>query len=229
MLEPPATRPEARGAGPDAAALAPSSLQRVRRKARLLGTDALETAEILALLGACVPAGTVGDLAELSRREPAELVRELGAGRAGAWRVAAAFALARKLSAQRAFERTPVRGPGDVLRLLGDELRGEPRESFHVLLLDGKHRLKARCVISVGSLSTSIVHPREVFRPAVRAAAAALICAHNHPSGDPEPSAEDVAVTQRLEQSGKLLGIPLLDHVVLGDGRYVSLRERLRF
>ena len=96
-----------------------------------------------------------------------------------------------------------------------------------VLVLDGKHSLLRCDRVSTGTLTSSIVHPREVFRPAIQAAAAAVICAHNHPSGDPEPSAEDVTVTRRLVEAGKLLGIPVLDHVVLGEARFVSLRQRL--
>jgi DNA repair protein RadC len=200
----------------------------LRRRMRGKGSDALHTSELLELLG--TPADRWdGDLAALARSEPRELAAQLGARSAVGWRVAAAFALARRLAADPGLERPAIRGPADVQNVLGPLLRGELRESFHVLLLDGKHRLRGHHVISIGSLSTSIVHPREVFRPAVRAAAAAILCAHNHPSGDPEPSQEDLAVTQRLEQSGKLLGIPLLDHVVLGEGRWISLRERMGF
>lgn len=108
-------------------------------------------------------------------------------------------------------------------------VRGLERETFHVLALDGKHRLLSRHAVSTGTLTTSLVHPREVFRAAVREGAAAVIAVHNHPSGDPEPSTEDVEVTRRLLEAGQLLGIPLLDHVVIGDARCVSLRERMGF
>ena len=99
-------------------------------------------------------------------------------------------------------------------------------ETFHSLALDVRHELLAHEVVAVGTLTSAPVHPREVFRSALRRAAAALVVAHNHPSGDPEPSPEDVAVTRRLADAGRLLGVPLLDHVVLGEGRFVSLRER---
>ena len=203
--------------------------RRARRRARVLGAEALEVEDLLCLLGLEERARPEWDgaLASLARLAPDELSARLGARVSQAWRLSAAFELGRRAAVERSLERPVVRGPADVLRLLGDLVRGEEREQFHVLLLDGKHRLKARHTVSVGSLSTSIVHPREVFRPAVRAAAAAVLCAHNHPSGDPEPSPEDVAVTQRLDQAGKLLGIPLLDHVVLGDGAWVSMRQRL--
>ncbi|MCC7012529.1 MAG: DNA repair protein RadC [Planctomycetes bacterium] len=166
-------------------------------------------------------------LIEASCASASELAARYGLPRRAAERLEASFALARQLSRARLPERPAIRGPDSVFRLLAAEVRGQQRETFWVLALDGRHRVKQREIVSVGSLTTSIVHPREVFRPAICAAAAAVVCAHNHPSGDPEPSAEDLAVTRRLEQAGALLGIPLLDHVVLGDERFVSLRERV--
>ncbi len=120
----------------------------------------------------------------------------------------------------------PVRGPDDVVALVGRKLLSEPREHFLVLLLNACHECVAVETVSIGSLNASIVHPREVFRPAVVASAASIIVAHNHPSGDPEPSEEDVAITRRLAQVGELLGIGLLDHVVIARRGVVSLRER---
>jgi DNA repair protein RadC len=119
-----------------------------------------------------------------------------------------------------------MRSARRVFEEVAPRLRGIERETFLALLLDGKHRLRRVVRISEGTLTTSLVHPREVFRAAVREAAAALVVAHNHPSGDPEPSREDVEVTHRLRDAGTLLGIPLLDHVIAGAGSYVSLRER---
>jgi DNA repair protein RadC len=120
----------------------------------------------------------------------------------------------------------PVRGPDDVVALIGKRLRAEAREHFVVILLNARHEAVAVETISIGSLNASIVHPREVFRPAVLAAAASIICAHNHPSGDPEPSEEDIAITRRLVQVGELLGIGVLDHIVIAKRGVVSLRER---
>ncbi|MEQ1892196.1 MAG: JAB domain-containing protein, partial [Planctomycetota bacterium] len=118
--------------------------------------------------------------------------------------------------------------PSAVFAHLAPLARGLEQETFWSLLLDGKQRLRRVVVVTTGTLTASLVHPREVFREAVRESAAALIVAHNHPSGDPEPSPEDLAVTERLRQAGEVLGIPLQDHVVLGDGSFVSLRERMR-
>jgi DNA repair protein RadC len=106
-------------------------------------------------------------------------------------------------------------------------LENEDREHFTVVLLDARNRVVGVNTVSIGTLTASLVHPREVFKPAILANAAAIIVAHNHPSGDPEPSNEDVAITQRLGEAGALLGIRLLDHLVLGaDGAFVSLADR---
>jgi DNA repair protein RadC len=120
----------------------------------------------------------------------------------------------------------PVRGPDDVVALIGKRLRSEAREHFLVLLLNARHECVAIETVSIGSLNASIVHPREVFRPAVLASAASIVCVHNHPSGDPDPSEEDISITRRLAQVGELLGIGLLDHVIIATRGVVSLRER---
>ena len=119
-----------------------------------------------------------------------------------------------------------IRGPDDVVKFVGTRLRREPREHFLVLLLNARHEVMGRETVSVGSLNASIVHPREVFRPAVLASAAATVLVHNHPSGDPEPSEEDLAITKRLVEAGELLGISVLDHVIVASRGVVSLRAR---
>jgi len=154
---------------------------------------------------------------------------ELGLSRLEALRLAGAFALGRRVEGARRPGRPLLRSAESVWRYLEVDVRGLQREQFHVLMLDAKHRLLRGEIVSEGTLTTSLVHPREVFRSAVREAAAAVVVAHNHPSGDPEPSAEDLEVTRRLVRTGKLLGIPLLDHVVLGESAWVSLRERMAF
>jgi len=119
-----------------------------------------------------------------------------------------------------------IRGPDDVVSIVGPKLHREQREHFLVLLLNARHEVVARETVSVGSLNASIVHPREVFRPAVLASAAAIVLVHNHPSGDPEPSEEDLSITKRLVQAGELLGISVLDHVIVAGRGVVSLRAR---
>lgn len=169
------------------------------------------------------------DWPALARAGASELQFGGGLTHGQAARVAAAFALGRAAEQARGPRGGRLRSPAKVAALLAPELRGLQRETFHVLLLDAGHRLIAREQVSEGTLTTSLVHPREVFRPAIRQAAAALVVVHNHPSGDPEPSSEDLAVTRRLVEVGRLLGIPLLDHVVVGDAAWVSIRDRLDF
>lgn len=120
----------------------------------------------------------------------------------------------------------PFHNSRQVFDSYRDFFRGEIHELFLLLLLNGKNRMMRHEIISQGSLTASLVHPREVFTPAVRHSAAAVICLHNHPSGDPEPSAEDRQITGRLVQCGDLLGIRVLDHIIIGDGRYYSFLDR---
>lgn len=124
-------------------------------------------------------------------------------------------------------ERPQVRVPAEAAPLLAQYIGETDREVFVVALLTIRHRVLGLHTVSVGCLTSSLVHPREVFKPAILSGSAALLIAHNHPSGDPEPSAEDIALTRRLTAAGQLLGIEVLDHLVLGEaGRFVSLRER---
>ena len=123
--------------------------------------------------------------------------------------------------------RPELRSPAEAVPMLAQYIGETDREVFAVALLTVRHRVLGLHTVSVGCLTASLVHPREVFKPAILAGCAALLVAHNHPSGDPEPSAEDVALTRRLAAGGQLLGIEILDHLVIGEaGRFVSLRER---
>ena len=139
----------------------------------------------------------------------------------------AAFELARRRQLEKLSESPLVRSATDAACILAPYLRDELVEVFVVMLLDGRHRLMAIHNVSRGTMTSSLVHPREVFRPAVLAGSVSILVAHNHPSGDPTPSREDDAVTERLVSAGELLGIPLLDHVIIGEG-YVSYREQRR-
>ena len=172
-----------------------------------------------------------GPLGGLLRRPASELVQQLQISPSAARRLRAAAALGRVLAGEG--RGRALRRPGQVAELwrryLAPGLEGLEQEEFHAVLLDARHRPLSLERISVGTLTASLVHPREVFRSAVRQAAAALVVAHNHPSGDPEPSQEDLTLTRRLVAAGELLGIPLLDHVVIGDGSWVSLRSRMDF
>lgn len=162
-----------------------------------------------------------------SRRGWRELQSSLGLTEPRARRLAAAFELGRIVERARAPADGPLLGrPGAVARLMAPELRGLRVETFHALVLDVRHRLRARVEVSRGTLASAPVHPREVFGPAVRIGGASVIVVHNHPSGDPEPSASDLEVTRRLIEAGRTLGVPLLDHLVWAQGAWVSLRER---
>jgi len=168
-------------------------------------------------------------LSALSRRSSRELGVLTGLGREDCRRLAATFQLGRLVEMDRWSSAGRIRTPAEVYGLMAPRLRGLERETFCVLLLDGRHRLIGVQQVSEGTLTTSLVHPREVFLPAIRATAAAILAVHNHPSGDPEPSKQDLEVTRRLLDCGRLLGIPLLDHVVVGTGLHVSIRERMEF
>ncbi len=164
--------------------------------------------------------------AELLRLHPRELQEQLALGPGVAERLAAALELGRRAVAARRRLEEPIRGGGDVYRYLAPRFAISRVECFHALFLDAKGRLVQERVVSVGTLTSSLVHPREVYAPALLHRAAAVVVAHNHPSGDPDPSAEDRATTRRLQRAGRLLGVELLDHVVGGAGCYVSFLEQ---
>lgn len=126
-------------------------------------------------------------------------------------------------------EQPILRAPEDAARLLFRLANGMDREAFWVLMLDVRLRMVGTHVVSTGSLTECLVHPREAFKAAILAGAHAIVLGHNHPSGDPEPSTQDIALTRRLSSAGELLGIAVLDHVIVGHARFVSLRERSLF
>ncbi len=206
--------------------------ERLERK----GPSALADAELLAILLGSGGAGrSARALAEqilagaglqgLARQSARELRQVRGVGAAKSAALMAAVEVGRRLATRRLQAGDPVRGPEDVFRHFHPTLRDAPHEHFLVVLLDGRHRVLREVLTSQGTLTASLVHPREVFRPALREGAAALIVVHNHPSGDPSPSPEDREVTRRLARAGQLLGIPLLDHVVVAERGFRSLRE----
>jgi DNA repair protein RadC len=119
-----------------------------------------------------------------------------------------------------------IKSPSDVSTLLMEEMRYLKKEVFKIILLNTKNYIIKYLNVSVGSLNTSIVHPREVFSEAVKSGCSGMLMAHNHPSGDPEPSREDIETTKRLVSAGDILGIKVLDHIIIGDGKYISLKER---
>ena len=148
-----------------------------------------------------------------------------GVGPARAVAIHAALELGRRLAAEARDEGAPMRSPRDVAAAFAPRLEDLPVEEFHVAILDAQHRLERDVTVTRGLLNSSLVHPREVFREAIAERAAAIILVHNHPSGDPTPSADDRLVTEQLVAAGRLLDIPVHDHVIVGRGRYTSFAE----
>ena len=217
-----------------AAAPPPPEKPRAREHLSARGIAALTECELLALLlGSGTPGRSAISVARaLARRAPSELaawplvrwlrVRGIGPARAAA--LTAAFELGRRALACEP-QAHAIRGPDDVLAQVRDLARAR-REHFVVLLLNARHELQCRETISIGSLNASIVHPREVFLPAILHSAASVVLVHNHPSGDPEPSEEDLSITRRLVEVGELVGIGVLDHVIVASRGTVSFRTR---
>jgi DNA repair protein RadC len=213
-----------------------------RPRERLLchGAEVLSDSELLAILlstGSSAKGLTALDCARLmlethanlrnlSGLSCAELCRLPGVGPGKASRIRAACELAKRLLAQKRMPGTRMRRSQDVFEAYSVKLRDEKQESFTVLMLDSRNQMLRDDTIAVGCLNHSIVHPREAFVPAIREMAAAVIFIHNHPSGNPEPSEEDVALTERLVRAGRLLGIRVLDHIILGEGTYYSFCDK---
>ena len=168
-----------------------------------------------------------GSLRRLATRPYAELARIPGVGRAKAARLAAAIELGRRVGMEQEPPPERIKGPADVQRYYALRLRDLAVEEFHVLALGSQSQVLADLLITRGILNSSLVHPREVFRAAIAEAAAGIIVVHNHPSGDPTPSADDRSVTRQLVDAGRLLDVPVYDHVIIGGGgeRYVSFAE----
>ncbi|MGH7679734.1 MAG: RadC family protein [Gemmatimonadaceae bacterium] len=203
-----------------------------------LGASALSTAELLAIvvgsggrgrsalrIGHDILVSAHGSLRRLAMRPVGELTTHAGVGRARAVVVHAALELGRRMAAEQRHEAAPIRSPRDVVAVFGPRLEDLPVEEFHVAILDAQHRLERDVTVTRGILNSSLVHPREVFREAIAERAAAIILVHNHPSGDPAPSADDRSVTDQLVSAGRLLDIPVHDHVIIGRGRYTSFAE----
>ncbi len=213
--------------------------ERPRERLQRFGVEALSAQEILALiLGRGIAGESVivtaqrllsrfGDLKGMAGASVEELSQIKGIGLAKAAQIKAAFELANRLDGYpEADKKSSVRTPEDVVALVGSRLKGKKKEHFLVILLDTRGHLIKTSEISVGSLDSSIVHPREVFKEAMSASAASVIFAHNHPSGDPEPSEDDIKLSQRLAQAGEIMGIDVLDHIIVGDRSHFSLKSR---
>lgn len=214
-----------------------SPQDRPRERLRALGPAGLSNRELLAILigsgGAGESALDVADrvlsahpsLRRLASLPSGALEAEPGIGRATAARIQAALELGRRVATEPSERNGRIRGPGDVFARMGPLLRDLQQEEFHALLLNTQHRVIRDVLVTRGILDASLIHPREVFRMAIVESAAGVILVHNHPSGDPTPSREDRAVTRQLDAAGTAIGIPVLDHIIVGGDSYVSLGE----
>ena len=212
--------------------------ERPRERLQKFGVEALSAQEILALiLGRGIAGESVmmtaqrllsqfGSLKGIAGASVEELSTVKGIGVAKASQIKAAFELANRLEGYSEAGKMPlVKTPDEVTALVRGRLKGKKKEHFLALLLDTRNQLIKLVEISVGSLDASIVHPREVFKEAISASAASVIFAHNHPSGDPEASDDDIRLTKRLAEAGEIVGIDVLDHIIIGDKNYLSLKR----
>ncbi|NEW04493.1 JAB domain-containing protein [Paenibacillus sp. SYP-B3998] len=212
--------------------------ERPRERMLQYGAAALSNAELLAILlrtgtvseSALRLAGRIlsecGGLRSLVDMSKDQLTEIKGIGDAKALQIQAGIELGRRLSKSSLTERITIRSPKDIADLLSEDLRYLQKEHFVCLFLNTKNHVLAQETLSMGSLNASIVHPREVFRAAIKRSSAAIVCAHNHPSGDPTPSPEDIQLTHRLMEAGSIIGIEVLDHVIIGDQKFISLKEQ---
>lgn len=214
--------------------------ERPREKMMRYGANRLTNCELLAILigtgtkrnSALTLANSILSIEEtglafLADCSPEELVCVEGIGMAKSCQIISAIELGKRIAGAPRGKKISLGSPDQVAALFMEEMRHRKKEVFKVLFLNTKNEIVAIEDVSVGNLNTSIVHPREVFRSAVKKGAASIILLHNHPSGNPTPSQNDIDVTRRLTETGKLLGIPVLDHLVIGDGAYLSFKEQM--
>ncbi len=212
--------------------------ERPRERLKAYGAGVLSLAELIAIV---LSSGSkdmsvieiarqivndTSEIIELKDKTVAELARIRGVGEVKAIKLLGAIELGRRVY-QEIADKSEIRSPSDVYRLLKDEVAGMKQEVLFALFLDLKMKLIAKKQIFVGSLNQSLIHPREVFKYAVKNSAYQVILAHNHPSGDPEPSEQDIVVTKRFITAGEMLQIPIVDHVVIGREKYISIIEMI--
>ncbi len=211
---------------------------RPRERLLLVGPQALNTAELLAIVLRTGVGGenavrlaerllaSYGGLGGLARSGVNQLMQEKGLGEAKVAQIKASMELSRRLTLEGEDVRPQITSPQDAANLVVGEMAFLEQEHLRAILLDTRHRVLEIVTVSVGGLNTAGVRMGDLFREAVRSNASALIAVHNHPSGDPTPSAQDVAITRKMVEAGELLGVKVLDHLVIGRGRWVSLKER---
>jgi len=211
--------------------------ERPRERMLKYGAETLSNAELLAIL---LRTGTFsesavrlaermlsecGGLRKLVDMSKDQLTQIRGIGDAKALQIQAGIELGRRVSRSKLEETVTIRSPKDAADLVSERLRYLQKEHFVCLFLNTKNCVVGQETLSMGSLNASIVHPREVFRAAIQRSSAAIICVHNHPSGDPTPSPDDIDLTERLTEAGSIIGIEVLDHIIIGDQKFISLKE----
>ena len=214
------------------------AVERPREKLFSLGCKHLSNTELIALLigsgtksaSAITLAGQVlavtgTGLTALKGASPEELLAIKGIGEASASRILAAAELGSRITAETPYGRMRIFGADDVYKMFAPEFSGEKQEIVIELLLNAKYEVIGREVISKGGIVSAFVEPRDVFRPAVKRGATGIIVVHNHPSGDPTPSKDDLTATEQVEKAGEMIGVKLIDHIIIGSGKHVSLRD----
>jgi DNA repair protein RadC len=210
--------------------------ERPRERLIKCGASALSDSELLAIIlrtgttqenviNLCQRVLSQYNLKQLSQTNLTQLMEIHGIKESKAAQIAACFEIARRLESFNEEAKPVIHSPEDVYRRIYPGLREQKKEIFIELCLDTKNQIIKESTISIGSLNANIVHPREVFKTALAESAAHIIVAHNHPSGDPAPSREDIEITKKLVETGKIMGIEVLDHIIIGDGRHFSMKE----
>lgn len=213
------------------------TLERPREKMINYGSNSLSNAELLAILIGSGNAkqnaielsrdiiNNFGGLIALTDITHEELISIRGIGDAKACNILAALELNKRVSAYALNKRMKITSPNDVCNLFMDELRYDKKEKFIIVLLNTKSEIISKELISIGNLNSSIVHPREVYKYAIKKSAASVLFIHNHPSGNPDPSKNDKNITRRLTEVGEIIGIDVIDHIIIGNNRYFSFKE----
>jgi DNA repair protein RadC len=212
--------------------------ERPRERLQKLGPEALSSQELLALIiSRGIPKKSVmtiaqellvrfGNVKAIGQATLEELSQIKGIGLAKAAQIKACFELAKREDLETEEESFDIKNPEAVFKLISSSIKDKAKEHFKLILLNTRNKKIGISTVSIGTLTTSLVHPREVFKDAITHSAASVILAHNHPSGDPEPSEDDLKITKKLVESGKILGIEVIDHIIVGKNNFYSFREK---
>ena len=212
--------------------------ERPRERLQKFGPEALSAQELLALvIGRGIPKKSVmniaqellakfGNIKAISQATIEELSQIRGIGLAKAAQIKACFELGRREELEPELKDFDIKNPESVVKAIRASIKDKAKEHFKLILLNPRNKITGISTISVGTLNASLVHPREVFKDAIVHSAASVVLAHNHPSGDPEPSEDDLKITKKLVESGEILGIEVIDHIIIGKNNFSSLKER---